>query len=96
MGDFDGDFELLPVASALRSGAVPEYPTSDDFQHAAMAAVREAPGSWAEAASVWFREAVRQRRWQSAVTLDAPTLKLIAVRVADELFTRAKREREAA
>jgi hypothetical protein len=54
---FLGDFDFLPLAAYVKHGDVPPYPTSDDFQLAAMALGRSL-----DAADIWQLEAVRERR----------------------------------
>ena len=92
MPDFDGDFDLLPFSANARCGDVPLYPIEGEWQIASMGTLREAPRSWAEASTVWFREAVRERRLRPACAFDSETLKAIARRVADELFKRIQQE----
>jgi hypothetical protein len=50
--------DMLPLRAHLICDPVPEYPTDEDFQRAAMRATNE----WPEAAYVWRMEAIRWRR----------------------------------
>lgn len=75
---FCGDFDTLPVRSHLLFGAVPLFPTSDDFQLAAMVASHAN-----DAAAEWRVEAIRWRRGNEGKPLD---LRAIAVATSERLF----------
>lgn len=54
---FDGEFDYLPFAAGIRYGAVPPYPTSEDFQN--FAGVKEHEQ---RPEAHWHLEAIRWRR----------------------------------
>ncbi len=76
---FLGDFEMLPVAAHFAFGEVPLYPTSNDFQLAAMLY-----GDSHDAAALWQLEAIRERRVHPNRALEAAKGD-IAQRVAGRL-----------
>ena len=84
---FDGSFEWLPLAAHLRYGAVPAYPTSQDFQRAACAVSVDLD---THAEAHWYLEAVRERRLHPGRTLNEAA-RDINGRVAARLYSRAMR-----
>jgi hypothetical protein len=62
---FEGDFDLLPIAAHVRYGAVPPYPTSEDFQNFACTKEHEQRPE-----AHWHLEAIRWRRQHPGVALD--------------------------
>lgn len=56
--NFDGEFSFLPLAAGLRYSAIPEYPTSADFQNAACCVAWDLD-KYPEAH--WYIEAIRER-----------------------------------
>jgi hypothetical protein len=85
---FNGDFDFLSVAAHFRYGAVPAYPTSQDFQAAAVA-VSSDLDTYVEAH--WHLEAVRERRQRPGCALDDNTIRGINNRVANRLYEHAVR-----
>jgi len=73
---FEGDFDLLPLAAHIRYGAVPAYPTSEDFQNFAGTKEHEQRPE-----AHWHLEAIRWRRANLGSPLDAG-LRAIAIATA--------------
>ncbi len=63
---FTGDFDALPLFVSLTDRPAPLYPTSEDFQLAAMAAGRADPFTVEGAGTIWRLEAIRARRGDTA------------------------------
>lgn len=82
---FNGDFDSLSIAAQLRYGAIPAYPTSDDFQLAACL-VADDLDIYAEAH--WYIEAIRERRLNGGRLLE-DAKRDINARVATRLYRRA-------
>jgi hypothetical protein len=83
---FDGEFDFLPFAASIEFGAVPEFPTEDQF-HIAAGRANDSP------AARWFCEAVRYRRHHPGAKLDAVALKAIALSTSQSLYRLSMRER---
>ncbi len=83
---FDGDFSVLPFRAQVDIGLVPAFPTSNEFQLAAIATTGVDPFSWGGVARIWYLEAVRERCNRPGAPLDQAALKVIAHRTAERLF----------
>jgi hypothetical protein len=80
---FDGDFDLLPIASDLRYRQVKLHPTADDFQLVSM----EVSGDLdTHAEAHWYLEATRWRRGPGYGRPLQEGLREINSRVARRLF----------
>lgn len=82
--NFDGDFDFLPLRAGLQYGAVPTYPTYEDFA-LAVTAVESDPD---DPAAHWHVEAIRARRLQPGIMLN-DLLKQINTATAARLYKRA-------
>lgn len=80
---FDGDFDLLPIASDLRYRSIPLYPSADDFQLAAMEIAADLS---LHAEAHWYVEAMRWRRAEGYGRPLQDGLKTINTAVAKRLY----------
>lgn len=76
---FDGCCDFLPFAASIERLDVPLYPTSGDFQLAAMRA-DDSP------VNRWQTEAIRYRRMNPGAELDTAALYAIAQKVCANIY----------
>jgi hypothetical protein len=77
---FEGDFDLLPFTAHVRYGAVPLYPTNEDFHNFVSTKVHEERPE-----ACWQLEAIRWRLHNPGKPLDGG-LKAIALATAESIL----------